>query len=157
MTEREENERSSDSTDKETKRVTFQSVKISLDDLPELVEQELGDKLTVKDRSYSLIMRSNSIDSLNSLSSMYSASVCKGDYDITGEVEMGAKYRDGQLQVHVVRAKSLATAKQMKISSPYAKVYLLPDCGKQSKRKTSVQRKTTNPVFNEILKVLCNK
>ena len=153
MTEREDSRRPPDSTVKETKRVTFQPVKISLDDLPELVEQELEDKLTVRDRSYSLIMRSSSVESLNSLSSMYSASVCKGDYDITGKVEMGVKYRGGQLQVRVVRARNLAAAKQRSTSSPYAKVYLLPDCGKQSKRKTGVQQKTTNPIFNETLKV----
>ena len=91
--------------------------------------------------------------SLNSITSMYSASVGKGDYDITGDVELGVWYREGQLFVRVVRAKGLAAAKKGGVSDPYIKTYLLPDRGKQSKRKTSVQRKTTNPVFNEILKV----
>lgn len=101
----------------------------------------------------SSIASSSSMGSLNSITSMYSASVGKGDYDITGEVEVGVWYKDGQLFVRVVRAKGLAAAKKGGGSDPYIKTYLLPDRGKRSKRKTSVQRKTTNPVFNEILKV----
>lgn len=99
------------------------------------------------------VVSSGSLGSLNSITSMYSASVGKGDYDITGEVAVGVWYRDGQLFVRVVRAKGLAAAKKGGVSDPYIKTYLLPDRGKRSKRKTSVQRKTTNPVFNEILKV----
>lgn len=104
----------------------------------------------------SSVTSSSSIGSLNSITSMYSASVGKGDYEITGEVEVGVWYRDGQLFVRVVRAKGLAAAKKGGVSDPYIKTYLLPDRGKCSKRKTSVQRKTTNPVFNEILKVNLN-
>ena len=84
---------------------------------------------------------------------MYSASASKGDYEITGRVEVGVRYRDGQLFVHVLRAKNLAAAKKGDTSNPYAKVYLLPDRGKHSKRKTGIQQKTKNPVFNETLKV----
>ena len=136
--------------------------KISLDELPEIDEDELMEeedkergRHDVKKHSLlaSSIASSSSMGSLNSITSMYSASVGKGDYDITGEVEVGVWYKDGQLFVRVVRAKGLAAAKKGGVSDPYIKMYLLPDRGKRSKRKTSVQRKTTNPIFNEILKV----
>jgi len=35
----------------------------------------------------------------------------------------------------------------------YIKTYLLPDKSRQSKRKTSIKSNTTNPVFNENLRV----
>uniref|UniRef100_A0A8C6NI10 Synaptotagmin-like protein 4 n=1 Tax=Nothobranchius furzeri TaxID=105023 RepID=A0A8C6NI10_NOTFU len=38
------------------------------------------------------------------------------------------------------------------LSNPYVKCYLLPDKSRQSKRKTSIKKKTTNPVYNETLK-----
>ncbi len=85
---------------------------------------------------------------------MYSASAGKGDYAITGSIQVGVWYKDGQLFVRVVKASGLAVAKKAGYSDPYIKTYLLPDRSKHSKRKTGIQRKTTNPVFNEILKVL---
>ena len=144
--------------------VTIQPArKISLDELPEIDEDELMEdkgkgRRDIKKHSLGLgpgssLVTSGSMGSLNSITSIYSASVGKGDYDITGEVQAGVWYRDGQLFVRVVRAKGLAAAKKGGVSDPYVKTYLLPDRGKRSKRKTSVQRKTTNPVFNEILKV----
>ena len=147
----------------EEEAVTIQPAKkISLDELPEIDEDELMEEGKERGRhnamkkhslAASSIISSGSMGSLNSITSMYSASVGKGDYDITGEVELGVWYREGQLFVCVVRAKGLAAAKKGGVSDPYIKTYLLPDRGKRSKRKTSVQRKTTNPVFNEILKV----
>ena len=131
--------------------------KITLDELPEIDEDELMEEEKERGRhdvkKHSLLSSSNSMGSLNSITSIYSASVGKGDYDITGEAELGVWYKDGQLFVRVVRAKGLAAAKKGGVSDPYIKTYLLPDRGKHSKRKTSVQRKTTNPIFNEILKV----
>ena len=100
-----------------------------------------------------MLMRSSSTGSQNSLTSVYSASVGKGDYDITGKLEVGVWFKDGQLSVHVVRAKGLSATKQGDVGNPYVKIYLLPDHGKHSKRKTGIQRKTTDPDFNETLKV----
>ena len=135
--------------------------KISLDELPEMEEEgeeeerEMGrpdfKKYPPGQGFGSSLVPSGSIGSITSI---YSASVGKGDYDITGDVELGVWFKDRQLFVRVVKARGLAAAKKGGVSDPYVKTYLLPDRGKHSKRKTSVQRKTVNPVFNEILKVL---
>ena len=98
------------------------------------------------------LKRSDSMGSLGSMTSMYSAAGGKGDYNIIGEVFAGVWLRDHQLFVKVVKAKGLAAAKKG-TSDPYVKTYLLPDRTKHTKRKTSIQRKTLNPVYNEILKV----
>ena len=101
-----------------------------------------------------LLTRSDSMDSFASMTSMYSAAGGKGNYDISGDIQLGIWYKDGQLFVRVVKAKHLAAVKKMgKSSDPYVKTYLLPDRSKHTKRKTTIQRKTVNPYYNEILKV----
>ncbi len=99
------------------------------------------------------LKRSDSLGSLGSMTSVYSAAGGKGDYDITGEVNVALWQKEGQLFVKIVKARGLAAAKKGVTSDPYVKTYLLPDRTKYTKRKTSIQRKTLNPVFNEILKV----
>ena len=93
------------------------------------------------------------LDSIGSVSSIYSADGGKGGYAITGKVQMGMWFKDDVLFVRVVRAKGLAAAKSGGISDPYIKTYLLPDRTKHTKRKTGVQRRTLCPEYNEILKV----
>ena len=61
--------------------------------------------------------------------------------------------RDRMLSIHVSRARELAAADSNGVSDPYVKTYLLPDHSKSSKRKTAVQKKTLNPVFDQTLKV----
>lgn len=128
-----------------------QPVKICLDDLPAIraYEKDESNMCTLQN----LHSKFSSVESLKSLTSMYSAPAGKGDYDITGKLQVGVWYKNGQLLVQVMTAKGLAAAKKGGVSNPYVKMYLLPDLGKCTKRKTSVQRKTTNPVFDEILKV----
>ena len=55
--------------------------------------------------------------------------------------------------IHVNRARGLAAANSNGYSDPYVKTYLLPDRSKHSKRKTSVKKKTLDPIFNETLEV----
>ena len=131
-----------------------QPVKISLDELPEIKEYE-KDKRDTPQKQNGVIIKSSSVESLNN--SLYSAPAGKGDYDITGKLEVAVWYNDGQLLVQVVKAIGLASAKKGGVSNPYVKMYLLPDHGKCKKRKTGVQQKTTNPVFDETLKVFFSR
>ena len=87
------------------------------------------------------------------MTSIYSEAGGKGDYDITGEVLVGVYYRGNQLHVHVDRARGLAAADSNGYSDPYVKTYLLPDKAKHTKQKTSIKKKTLDPVYNETLKV----
>ena len=135
--------------------LAVQTAKISLNDLPEIKEYE-KDKGDCLQKQHSIVIKSSSVESLNSLTSMYSASAGKGDYDIRGKLEVAVSYKDRQLFVQVIRAKGLAAAKKGGVSNPYVKIYLLPDREKRTKRKTGVQQKTTNPVFDETLKVHSN-
>ena len=95
----------------------------------------------------------SSLSSFGSMTSIYSEAGGKGDYDITGEVLVGVYYKNGQLYIHVERARGLAAADSNGYSDPYIKTYLLPDKAKHTKQKTSVKKKTLSPVYNETLKV----
>ena len=56
--------------------------------------------------------------------------------------------------VHVNRARGLAAANSNGYSDPYVKTYLLPDRSKHSKRKTSVNKRTLNPIYDQTL-IVC--
>ena len=96
---------------------------------------------------------SGSVSSFGSMTSIYSEAGGKGDYDITGEVLVGVYYHGNQLHVHVDRARGLAAADSNGYSDPYVKSYLLPDKAKHTKQKTSIKKRTLDPVYNETLKV----
>ena len=97
---------------------------------------------------------SESISSIGSLTSMYSAAGGKGDYAISGEIHFGVWYsRDGLLKVHIDQARNLAATRKEGYSYPYVKIYLLPDRTKQTKRKTGFVRRTVCPKYDETLKV----
>ena len=96
---------------------------------------------------------SGSMSSFGSMASVYSEAGGNGDYDIIGEVLVGVYYKNSQLHVHVERARGLAAANRSGYSNPYIKTYLLPDKAKHTKQKTTVKKKTLDPVYNEILTV----
>ena len=120
------------------------------DDDDEMEEEEEEAVTNLPKPTLDYLKRSESI---GSMTSMYSASCGKGNYDITGEILVGVWYKNDQLYVRVTKAKGLAGAKKSGTSDPYVKSYLLPDRSKKSKRKTGIVRKTTSPVYNELLKV----
>ena len=97
-----------------------------------------------------------SLDS--STSSIYSEAGGKGDYDITGEVLVAVYYKDIYLHIHVERARGLAApgSSNSVYPNPYVKTYLLPDKAKHTKQKTSIKKKTMDPVYNETLSVGLN-
>eukprot|EP00118_Oscarella_pearsei_P008329 m.42288 g.42288 ORF g.42288 m.42288 type:complete len:1180 (+) comp33347_c0_seq6:187-3726(+) len=59
----------------------------------------------------------------------------------------------GQLQILVKRARSLAPMDANGLSDPFVKCYLLPDKSKSTKQKTKTVFKNVNPVWEEVLTV----
>ena len=116
-------------------------------------EDEVGDLHTHFPENEAADFRFSRLDSFSSVTSIYSADAGTGNYRISGKIQLGVWYKNDLLYVRVVRAKGLAAAKSGEESDPYVKTYLLPDKSKHTKRKTGIQRKTTNPEFNEVLKV----
>jgi phosphatidylinositol-4-phosphate 3-kinase len=53
--------------------------------------------------------------------------------------------------VMVRHARGLSTVAGGQEPSPYVKVYLLPDTGKVTKRKTKVVRRNCHPTFMEMV------
>ena len=103
------------------------------------------------------LARYGSVSSFSSNLSTYSeAGAGKGDYPITGEVLFGVCYKDGQLLIHVEKARGLAAADKGGFSNPYIKTYLLPDKSQQSKRKTKVMKHTLEPKYSQLLIVSLN-
>ncbi|XP_021231206.1 synaptotagmin-like protein 1, partial [Numida meleagris] len=111
----------------------------------------------------SALSASSSVSSLSSstlsgsLRSLYSEAEL-GRVPVRGCVQFSLRYEAAaqELQVHVVRCRELAEAKRQR-SDPYIKTYLLPDKSNRSKRKTSVRKRSLDPVFNETLKYKLRK
>ena len=93
------------------------------------------------------------IDSFSSVTSIYSADGGQGPYCVSGRIKVGIWFKNNILFTRVVKAKGLAATKSGGVSDPYVKTYLLPDRTKVTKRKTAIERKTTNPEYDETLKV----
>lgn len=113
---------------------------------------ESGDTISGLSKAEGVEVFKSRLDSFSSVTSIYSADGGKGQYPITGKIEVGVWFKNNILFTRVVRATSLAAAKG-EVSDPYVKTYLLPDRSKLTKRKTGIQRKTLNPHFNETLRV----
>ncbi|NWR80404.1 SYTL1 protein, partial [Centropus unirufus] len=81
-----------------------------------------------------------------------------GTVPVRGCVQFSLRYDPAkkELQVHVLRCRELAEAKKQR-SDPYIKTYLLPDKSNRSKRKTTVRKRSLDPIFNETLKYKLEK
>ncbi|NXU81133.1 SYTL5 protein, partial [Oreotrochilus melanogaster] len=94
--------------------------------------------------------------SINSMLSVYSETGDYGNVKISGEILLNItySYKTGALNILVKSCRNLAVADEKKQrTDPYVKAYLLPDKSRQSKRKTKIKSNSTNPEFNETLKV----
>ncbi|CAH2315421.1 synaptotagmin 2 [Pelobates cultripes] len=94
----------------------------------------------------------------NSVLSVYSGDF--GSVDAQGSVEFSLDYdeKNREFQIFVSQCRDLAVVDEKKgRSDPYVKTYLLPDKARMGKRKTAVKRKTTNPVYNEVLRYKIDK
>uniref|UniRef100_A0A8C0J568 Synaptotagmin like 2 n=1 Tax=Chelonoidis abingdonii TaxID=106734 RepID=A0A8C0J568_CHEAB len=86
-------------------------------------------------------------------------SVYSGDFgsvDAQGTVQFALDYdeKNREFQIYVSQCKDLAVVDEKKgRSDPYVKTYLLPDKARMGKRKTSVKKRTVNPIYNEVLRV----
>lgn len=68
-----------------------------------------------------------------------------------GQVKLSLSYKNSSLSIMVMHAKNLMCPENSNGPNCYAKIYLLPDPNKQSKRKTRIVRQSCHPVFMELI------
>ncbi|XP_054852322.1 synaptotagmin-like protein 2 [Eublepharis macularius] len=113
-------------------------------------------------KSPSLGSHSSDMASVSSVSGSV-LSVYSGDFgsvDAQGLVQFALDYdeKNREFQIYVSQCKDLAIVDEKKgRTDPYVKTYLLPDKARMGKRKTSVKKRTVNPVYNEVLRYKIEK
>ncbi|XP_026641494.1 regulating synaptic membrane exocytosis protein 1 isoform X20 [Microtus ochrogaster] len=69
-----------------------------------------------------------------------------------GDIQIGMEEKKGQLEVEVIRARSLTQKPGSKSTpAPYVKVYLLENGACIAKKKTRIARKTLDPLYQQSL------
>ncbi|XP_061678165.1 synaptotagmin-like protein 1 isoform X2 [Syngnathoides biaculeatus] len=109
------------------------------------------------DSEPSSLQKNNNFHSSYTLSggmmSLFSSGVF-GVVEVRGRVQFSLTYdgRREELRVRVHRCEDISAAGDENRPDPYVKCYLLPDTSTRSKRKTTIKRRTQNPVYEQTLK-----
>ncbi|XP_073319354.1 synaptotagmin-like protein 1 [Pagrus major] len=119
----------------------------------------LSSSLTEPEPDPSSLKTSSSTGSLHSgytLSGSMMSLFSSGDFgvvEVRGRIQFSLVYdtQKEELQIKVNRCEDIALARKNR-SDPYVKAYLLPDKSSHSKKKTSVKKKTLNPVYDQTLR-----
>ncbi|XP_033831399.1 synaptotagmin-like protein 1 isoform X2 [Periophthalmus magnuspinnatus] len=114
---------------------------------------------SLNDMDPASLKTSSSAGSLHSsytLSGSMMSLFSSGDFgvvEVRGRIQFSLVYdtRREELQIRIYRCEDVAAARKNR-SDPYVKAYLLPDMSSQSKKKTSVKKKTQNPVYEQTLR-----
>ncbi|KAM9737173.1 synaptotagmin-like protein 1 isoform 2-T2 [Menidia menidia] len=98
----------------------------------------------------------SSLHSSYTLSGSMMSLFSSGDFgvvEVRGRIQYSLVYDapKEELRVNVYRCEDIASARKNR-SDPYVKTYLLPDKSNHSKKKTSVRKKTLNPVYDQTLR-----
>eukprot|EP00808_Paulinella_micropora_P003748 g1749.t1 len=77
----------------------------------------------------------------------------------TGQLLLAVWYNEKEvcIKLHISKARDLAASTNKLDTSPYVKVYCLPDPEKLTKRKTRTQMRTVNPSFEESMSIPMSK
>ncbi|EDV24537.1 uncharacterized protein TRIADDRAFT_56437 [Trichoplax adhaerens] len=103
---------------------------------------------TPQQRRHLQLTRQNSFDSDNG------CGIESEEVEIKGEILFGLRYnrKNSTLEIDVDRARDLPVISKKHKCNAYIKTYFVPETGKNSKRRTTVKKGTTNPQYNETLK-----
>ncbi|KAM3843378.1 synaptotagmin-like protein 1 [Diretmus argenteus] len=80
-----------------------------------------------------------------------------GLVEVRGRIQFSLVHDNHKEELHVIvhRCEDLAPARKNQ-SDPYVKTYLLPDKSSHSKKKTSVKKRTLDPVYDQTLRYKVN-
>lgn len=77
----------------------------------------------------------------------------QGDFEISGKVKLKLEHVNDLLKVWVIEASNVGQHKYGLTPDSFVEVCLLPVRDKQTKRRTTVEDDTMNPIYNQFFEV----